>query len=591
MQKYVLLLIFIIMTGPALNASPPQVEGTYLTGGVSGLLKIRKTEKGLYASECYGWGDYGKPVKIYLEKESLFIAFQKKAGKMVYCTAFRLTPSADTPGDWDLTGMSTGSFPMDLQSALDSVADLDEIYPSWLHRVQDDRIAQYCSKLSYHKPLTTFLPRIRDILSDHPTDPYIRLLFLDALLRNKEWEELEENLASWRADLGKNPNPSFPFDFRMIDRAILSHRLSEKGQNAADYLNTPLKPGQTFESKLEKAVSCGQNIPMPPLPTTKYQSIFNFMEMQVMVKVVCVDALFSMIKGDNNQALHLLDLCYRLHHLLLQEKTLISSLIAVAVKTITTNRMEISLLNACRTPEEIGAFHENLKELREIDAASRWDDFEELSLPLASRLGKMHRGNSLQDFKLRWMVGEAKSRLLSAAAAARYGLLKQGRFPQNQADFAPLEPNGPPPDPFSDIPLRFIPRKESLFIYSLGPDEKDNKAAFSYDPTNGILSPGDLMIEIPRNPRYPFPEKGRLATTKQGLSEQFPQGLPPDPFHDIRGAPLTIIDTEPARIISFGPDTDYSRTSQGRLLPLDPPYDPTNGIRSEGDLILNTGDP
>ncbi|MCX6998954.1 MAG: hypothetical protein NT106_01440, partial [Candidatus Sumerlaeota bacterium] len=108
--------------------------------------------------------------------------------------------------------------------------------------------------------------------------------------------------------------------------------------------------------------------------------------------------------------------------------------------------------------------------------------------------------------------------------------------------------------------------------------------------TNGTISPGDVFIEIPRKPRYPFPPKGQLATTKEGLLKQFPNDLPPDNFHDVKGAPLSITDTVPAKIISFGPDTDSARVrSDGTgLLPLQPAYDPTNGTVSPGDLILNT---
>jgi hypothetical protein len=190
----------------------------------------------------------------------------------------------------------------------------------------------------------------------------------------------------------------------------------------------------------------------------------------------------------------------------------------------------------------------------------------------------------------RWDTAEAKSRLLLAGAAARHNFLKTGAFPHEASDFVPLLPDRLPQDPFTGTPLRFIANRDPFVVYSVGPDKRDDKAAFLYDPTNGTFSPGDVFIEIPRKPRYPFPPKGQLATTKEGLLKQFPNNLPPDIFHDVKGAPLSITDTIPAKIVSFGPDTDSSRVRPDGtgLLPLQPAYDPTNGTISRGDLILNT---
>jgi hypothetical protein len=301
-----------------------------------------------------------------------------------------------------------------------------------------------------------------------------------------------------------------------------------------------------------------------------------------------MESIFAMIKGDYQRALHLLTLTYRLGQIYRGNPNMISNLVGIAVWVITESGMELYILNACKIPDDAREFFMNLEELRKKDQELHYDDYLEHENPISAFFAPESLVNLGEEVKTRWNVGEAKANLLLCAAAARYRLLKTGEFPASSAEFAPLLETGLPEDPFIKEPIHFIKTMDSFFLYSVGPDQKDDSAVFPYDPTNGTISAGDIFIEIPPKPKFPFPEKGRLATTKEGLLRQFPNGLPPDAFHDNRNAPLTIIDSIPAKIISFGPDTDSSRANRGELLPLDPPYDPTNGTVSNGDLILDT---
>ena len=319
----------------------------------------------------------------------------------------------------------------------------------------------------------------------------------------------------------------------------------------------------------------------------------NLLDAQVQTKVRCTKAIFAMLKGDNERALHFLTLNYWFGQMFCGKMVLISNLVGIAMKSITCGGMEIYLANACRTPEEVKTFFDDLCKLRVTDETLHWDDYKYLDSPTEKFYKKIRvlKDNYLE-VKTRWDVAETKSRLLLAGAAARYNFLKTGEFPREASGFAPLLPDGLPQDPFTGTPLRFIANRAPFVVYSVGPDKEDDKAAFLYDPTNGTFSPGDVFIEIPRKPRYPFPPKGQLATTKEGLLKQFPNNLPPDSFHDVKGAPLSITDTVPAKIVSFGPDVDSARVRPdgAGLLPLQPAYDPTNGTISPGDLILDTAD-
>ena len=49
-----------------------------------------------------------------------------------------------------------------------------------------------------------------------------------------------------------------------------------------------------------------------------------------------------------------------------------------------------------------------------------------------------------------------------------------------------------PIDPFTDKPFLLGQENGKVYVYSPGPDNKDDKAQIVYDPTNGTISPGDI---------------------------------------------------------------------------------------------------
>jgi hypothetical protein len=221
--------------------------------------------------------------------------------------------------------------------------------------------------------------------------------------------------------------------------------------------------------------------------------------------------------------------------------------------------------------------------------------------------------NSYVEAEVRNKTALSRLALLHTVTALRYQVLKDGYLPPGWGNLE-LLPDGPDPDPFGKRRerLRLLPwRKDvDLVAYSLGPDGEDDRAAIDYDPTNGTISSGDLVLKASDPPLYPFPRRGELGRTRDEVLAQFPHGLPPDPFADTKGSGYAVTDQVPAAIISWGPDVDQSRIP-GRKLPAgtqapagmaistmpdgsrigypalmpELPYDPTNGTISEGDLV------
>lgn len=589
MRHVILGLVIILLSSMIYASSLPSLEGVYLTDGIQGLLQIESNAISFNAKVIFG-EHWGTSVKVIKETDDyILIPIYIDASRL---TVMRVKPSMETRGDWDLTGMVFEGNKALEKDVIQNIKPLTRIVPSYLHRIKDPRIIQYIENHRIADP-KSMLALARNILKDFPNDAYIRAIYLDALSRNKEWEELAAKNALWRADFENSPNLFLKRVPRQADHFIEYHKLSSMGQNAYDYIEqiSPIQSSKRTSHEelltlLEKASACKASIPRPLPMTMSYYNVPNFLEGQVASKVIRVEAIFAMIRGENPEALHLLKLTYRYGQIFCGKTTLISNLIGTAIKAIACAGMEIYILNACQTPQEAKEFFDTLSSLKKIDETLHWEDFIFYENPVLELLPPNVLPN-LGDAKVRMNSAEAKFCLLLAAAAARYLFLSSGKFPITAADFAPFLPDGLPQDPFSAQPLRFTPNREPFMIYSIGPDEMDDKATVVYDPTNGTISAGDIFIEMPRKRKYPFPTKGQLAATKDDILKQFPKDLPPDPFHDTRNAPLSITDETPARIFSFGPNHDSNRVKDGKgLLPLEPPYDPTNGTVSIGDLIM-----
>ncbi len=54
----------------------------------------------------------------------------------------------------------------------------------------------------------------------------------------------------------------------------------------------------------------------------------------------------------------------------------------------------------------------------------------------------------------------------------------------------------PPKDPFSTGMPKYILRGNGATLYSIGPDLSDNQGKLEYDPTNGVISPGDIAVSV-----------------------------------------------------------------------------------------------
>ena len=343
---------------------------------------------------------------------------------------------------------------------------------------------------------------------------------------------------------------------------------------------------------------------------------FNFLDAQVWAKVARVVAVFRMIEGKRDEALRIAASTFRMGQLMKSSQALVIRLVGTACQSIAGSALEVYALNACETEAEIRQLWDMLDRLERSENRYTVDvvrDGESTLFdwwpPWRFRLTRDRFEKAVTYMDL----STAKFELLRMAAAARYCLIATGELPAGPNELGPLLPSGPPTDPFSGKPLLSRRTSDSLLCWSVGPDARDGSAATVYDPTNGTISPGDVLLQVPRERRYPFPRQGVRADGLEDLLRQFPNGFPADPFATNRGRGLSAAESADGRVYvwSFGPDVDEYKTpnpltffpvpTTGTFLfpsvisvPYGPPpphrlqvpYDPTNGTVSEGDLFI-----
>ncbi len=594
------ILIVFLIVGCAKQKLDP--AGIYLAIGGQAYVEIGKDASNNFIikgtslfSGLPGLPDYEPEWVVSFKRQKLMLVFKHRTVRTKWesRTYYEFLPSSTTPGDWDLVRQYHWSGASKDIPAEDEISPLENPIPSYLHRVDDRRVVEYFNLVAdyaeVYGPGPDFGPKpdvdrllelASGLLESHPDDLHVRTLYLDALVIQGNHETLESRLTDWKEAYATTDDRLLSKVFRQADNSLHALQLSAAGRNAHDFILKVLGPDTDLATRLELFPDIFDYEeyarPQSSLVLTR---IANFLELQIAIKVFRVEAVFLMLQGKREEALKLLAASYHFGQLLNQSNTFIGRLIGGALRLIACKGLEIYALNCCETSDEFQHLWETLEELepkREVR-----DIAELLPFPSGEAI------KAIKDSEIRLRRTDASFQLLRMATAAKYRFVTQQAFPRSPDEFAPLLPDGPPQDPFTTGPLRFFSDPNLFTCYSIGSDEQDNGATVSYDPTNGIASRGDIIVEIPHEREYPFPRDGVSAASADELRRQFPNGLPVDPFADTRGKPLGITNTTPVYVYSYGPDTDeWEATQAGDRYVPEVHYDPTNGTISPGDLFI-----
>lgn len=440
--------------------------------------------------------------------------------------------------------------------------------PSFLHRARDARLASYCHNRLREPESDSDLEMLRQLGGEGPPDMILGLHLVALEAQQGNLEESQEAWEKWNAAYGASAHPflrsmalrtqkvldtakwrkQYPALTAFWDQILPDiYRPRLAAGTLPEYLDWLRNAGKcdllNSDTKRLVPFSLSQPIPVP-----------NFLEIQILSKVTRVQASFALLQGDTRSSLGMLTGVYWLGQSLNTSDVLVGRLLGIAARAIAIGGLEQHVLDGCETSAELRTAWDALERLAHLPGQETGASILDREYGLVvAHMKILHRefiGNIAKDVffprasehAIRHRVCDAKFDVLRTAVAARYRLLTAGAFPGSPAEFGPLLPGGPLADCFAtSAPLRFLSKPDGFHIYSVGPDGRDDKAAIPYDPTNGTTSRGDLAVRIPREREYPFPAGGVRVNTAAELLKMFPKGLPPDPFADTRGRPLSII--------------------------------------------------
>jgi|GEM_PF-1978766 len=525
---------------------------------------------------------------------------------MKYICNLVLEPSKKNPGDWDLTDaqiivregglrmftyshfwefLKDSKSPKDFFERLGKGLRSREILcfsldtpqkpiPGFLHRIDDPRIPEYFSRRLRGEDSEAIYEMIKEIAADHETDPYLKLHLIEQEAAYGDANKAQEMWNEWE----KKNSPitdAYLEEFSQRAWQHVSGACLKKNHPEIKHYSDVFKPHlldmRERKEWLLKFFKTDQLMftpdPLvPPVLSSSYKGrgVANFLEMQVSAKTLRIMAILSLFRGEREESLKVLCGVYRIGQCLCSNHTLIDKLIGVAIRAIAAQGMQIYILNTCETGDDFEkAWHLLERVYNTPGQRTNYTDIikgEYSLLCFPMNVSGRDMPNYLEA-QTRSGVSDMKFELVRMALTAKYKLIRDNKFPGSEEEFKPFFQKGVPKDIFTEKDrLRFISHsRDEFYVYSVGPDKKDNKVAISYDPTNGTITPGDIFIRIPREREFPFPREGVRAKNAYELLDQFPNGLPADSFADTKGRPFSIVEsteTSPVLVFSFGPDTD-----------------------------------
>ncbi|MBI1293273.1 hypothetical protein GC173_18870 [bacterium] len=463
---------------------------------------------------------------------------------------------------------------------------------------------------------------LAELCPRYPDSAFLQLAHLDLFLIQDDGEGLRDALKSGAQKLEASPVTLLREAPRYYGACLQAWDDQKDGKNLAAVVTAAYSPADGSHPSREQMRAALRHlgpestvtVPSQPLVLRSF-SFPNFLSYQTAVKVDGTEADFALLNGEPDKAVELMSGHAWLGMALgRSDATLIGDLIGVAVQAIAIRHLELAYMNGYTSTDALAAQWPLLdsmwKSAETLNRGPRgWEPFVGMSEPAP-------RDSDHTEVSVRTKTVFAKWGLLHSGVAVRHEVLRTGSFPGSTSALGSLMPQGADADPFDKSGARLrsainSPNGPTATLYSVGPDERDGFGRIEYDPTNGIVSSGDITLTIRRDRKYPFPVGEAPPKTVEEILARYPKGLPSDTFCDYRGASYIMSRTSPPVIWSVGPDVDAAewvltqpvypdaasvpkdkgliRFSDGTWravanTPDQPPYDPTNGTISEGNL-------
>ena len=522
----------------------------------------------------------------------------------------------------------------------------DPPFRRFLHRIDDKRLLEYARLRREGAPPGEALAELEPIADDHPDDPWIALHIIELEAESGNLEQAKAKMGQWIAAHASAAPSRLLTTAEKARRAIERLRLRDTypgmlfshdlfrsigGVGGIIVGSRPFPPGWDLADMADWLVRRAgiAHIAYPPAPlivATENGTPMewpDFLAFQYMNRISGILSNFALMEGNPRRALDLLIGTWMMD---LDQATADGAFARMLGHTMRAKDAGEIVSYACSaplSPEEL----ENLNERLERLCGSADNEVSPHALAeLDGDIVACFPSNSMlnnSELRHRALLSErtcvARLQIARAVAKARIFQARNARLPQTEADYLALFGGTPPRDPFTSSSLmRFRTEGNRCIFYCVGPDQKDEGGYAGFSATHMTTAGDDVAAALDVKPELPFSRTELRADSARDVLEAFPEGLPNDPFAGRTGMRLGILDggtSWPVAIFSHGPDLDTKYTSTTSTLwdftippdqpvlravapgqPLDtltpgtyslqPPYDPTNGTYSKGDVFL-----
>jgi hypothetical protein len=599
-------------------------EGIYLTRGGRSLVvlerewfpKLRVVE-GYFPSRAIETGQIERGAAIEGEKLVLtqiqtIVQTTPKKEKARSYHRVELSPSSETPGDWDLSGGeyilhdSSVSFatvvpgagqpargfldrigarikdlakelarrymPQLLEPAM-HLAIPEDFSPisSYLHRIDDPRLVHYFKQRAQGFFTTDDLEQFRSVYADHANDPYLTIHAIDVEAQYGDSNRAEELHSKWKSEHEANADELLLEAAGIAEKSIASAKGLPWGEDLGEILKVFWDPTANLETRIAatKELTKYDRLPGEERPLverglgfpTPWGALPNYLDLQINARVMGAIARLLLFEGKEQESLDLLVGLYQQGNMMSSDGILIQRLIGIAIRGIANWGFNLVIQNACESAEDLDyAFNLFDRIARSATPENSITFFmDEMSGPQVFMEDPRYRGIPFLEAWIRYQVTQMSFSVSRMALAAKRHFKEDGRYPATSEDYLLHLPDGIPLDRFGkdSDPLRFTnPNLDPYIVYSLGPDELDSGGRIQYSPTNGTKSVGDLIVEVSENRKYPFPPDGIQGMSAEEVLDLFPEGLPWDTFRGNGAEPLSLLDATPdgpLTVFGFGP--------------------------------------
>lgn len=510
-----------------------------------------------------------------------------------------LVPSKKIRGDFDLEQIDY-KYPDPTHASSLISGSLACKSDSFLHLARDERVQAYFlpdvqgggqtkpSDVAEREYYDYLLAITGELVRDYPDDPYMRMLQMDAFRRCSMYDALTSAVATFPKCSPSTSDWFLNDQIRLLEDAVAARTSVQNAKNAW-VLNEALSRAdlKTWFAGFPSVLGC-----------TEYDHGVlqfdepNFLEYQVRAKVARAFLSLDALSNNRVRDFEIMSAMYYSGALMELDGPAIPQLIGIALRLIASAGLQFFELNVCDSAENARRVWGDLNALDErtsftLDHRVRTDDPKHLLHDVMWLSGACD-----EQARIRQDRANALFSLTRFAAAVRWYRLSYGKLPsEGDTMFTAILSERMPMDPFTSKPLAWFSDGTTLTVYSFGPDRRDDGAELEFDVTKDEESDGDLVLRIPNQREYPFPTGGVRASSREDLLRQFPRGLPPDVFADVKGQALSVTRDAPVMVYSYGPDQTRDTAESAETYRPKVMYDPTNGLISAGDLFVTLPSP